>query len=125
MNNVEAKALLNTLAKKLKYTKPDTHETTLDDVAAEGLVDTLVTRCYDEKFCGTLGDTEDEPMVETVAATEAPEEGATLDDALGNVLANPLLNTVADTIQAVMPETLIGGLGDVEGDSLVDTIADT
>lgn len=64
-------------------------------------------------------------MVETVAATEAPEEGATLDDALGNVLANPLLNTVADSIQAVMPETLIGGLGDVEGDSLVDTIADT
>ena len=42
---MEAKALVNTLPKKVKYTKPDTNETTLGDVAAEGLVDTLVTRC--------------------------------------------------------------------------------
>ena len=45
LNNVEAKALVKTSAKKMKYTKPDTNETTLGDVAAQGLVDTLVIRC--------------------------------------------------------------------------------
>lgn len=37
--------MVNTLAKTLKCTKAETHETTLRDVAAERLVDTPVTRC--------------------------------------------------------------------------------
>lgn len=37
--------MVNTLAKTLKCTKAEPHETTLGDVAAERLVDTPVTRC--------------------------------------------------------------------------------
>ena len=37
--------MVNTLAKTLKCTKEDTHETTLGNVAAERLVYTPVTRC--------------------------------------------------------------------------------
>ena len=37
--------MANTLATTLKFTKADTHETTLGNVAAERLFDTPVTRC--------------------------------------------------------------------------------
>lgn len=121
---MQAKALVNTLAKTLKCTKEETQQTTLGDVAAERLVDTPVTCCWPVKFTGKLGDREDEALVDKVAAIETEEEQAAPVDSLGNVMANALLTTVSHTLQEVIADTLSYGLSDVAGPSQVDTVAD-
>lgn len=72
-----------------------------------------------------MGDREDEPRVDNVAAIETEEQPAAPVDSLGNVMANPLLAMVSVTLREVIAETLSDGLSDVVGHSLVDTVDDT
>ena len=95
------------------------------DVEAEALVDTLADTLAEveaEALGDTLGDFEAEAPVDILADTLAELEGETLGVTLGDVEAEALVDTLVDTPAEVESETLGDALGDAEAEALVDTL---
>ena len=95
------------------------------DVEAEALVDTLADTLAEveaEALGDTLGDFEAEAPVDILADTLAELEAETLGVTLGDVEAEALVDTLADTPAEVESETLGDALGDAEAEALVDTL---
>ena len=115
LGDVEAGALVNTMAETVEEVEAETLGVILGDVNAETLA-----KVKAGTFGKTLGDLDPEELLDKLADTLAGIEAETVGDNLDDVKSEALLEALPDTLPVVKTETVGDTLGDVKAEQLAE-----